>query len=78
MKTISGALFWPISNKYVYKIQKGREMHRYVKAGILLFVCYHITKAYMKIYINILGTQYFVLLDATRGAQYRCTTRACT
>ena len=55
MKTISCALFWPISKKKIYEIYyEIREMDRYVKAAILLFVCYYgiskfITKIYMKI-----------------------------
>ena len=34
-------MFWPISNKYIYKTYKGREIHTCcVQAGHLLFVCY--------------------------------------
>ena len=64
METISCALLGPISNKYIYKLQKAREMHRYhITAGPLLFFCYcgrskFITKIYED--TNILGTQYFV------------------
>ena len=34
-------VLWPISNKYICKIYKGREMLRhYVQADTLLFICY--------------------------------------
>ena len=32
---------WPVSNEYIYKICKAREMHRhYIQADTLLFICY--------------------------------------
>ena len=45
------AMSWPVSNKYIYEIYKGREMHRdYVQADSLLFICYYWrSKSIMKI-----------------------------
>ena len=32
---------WPVSNKYIYEIYKGREMHRHsVQGDTFLFICY--------------------------------------
>ena len=62
------------SNKYIYKIYKGREMHRcYVQADTLLFICYfgdlNLKRRYRYEDINILGRRYAVFLDSTLGAK---------
>ena len=49
---------WTLSNKYIYEIYKGREMHRYyTQADTLLSICYccrstFMTKIDMKIYFS--------------------------
>ena len=49
---------WTLSNKYIYEIYKGREMHRYyTQADTLLSICYcwrstFMTKIDMKIYFR--------------------------
>ena len=62
-----------MSNKYICKIYKGREMHRrYVQAGTLFFICLLLCKN-----INVLGTHYFVgsqfYFRCTVGARQDCT-----
>ena len=64
---------WPVSNKYIYKIYKVREMHRHYVQGDIMFIFYcwkskFIMKIEMKLH-TCLGTCYFVLLDAILGAR---------
>ena len=58
---------------------KSRKAERCTNMLKLAFYCFSVTNKDMYEDINILDTQYFVLLDTTSGAQcYRRTTRACT
>ena len=64
---------WPISNKYIYKIYKGRDAQtlrsswHFIVYLLLLKIQIYNEDRYED--INILGTRYFVLLDANLGAR---------
>ena len=57
------ALFWPVSNKYIYKFYEVREIHRHVQADT--YVRYKYFRYLFVIFRYFIHL--FVLLDATSG-----------
>ena len=65
-----------MSNKYIYEIYEGREIHRTDVMFKLTPYCLSVTVDDLNLYrryryedINILSARYFVLLESTLGAR---------
>ena len=56
-------LFWPVFNKYVHKINKGREMQSDIKVTL------YCLSATVYVFFKILSSCYFILYSTTLGAK---------